>query len=197
MDMLAAHTAVTRQVVPNLPVELWEKIALQNAPTELAKALELVKTYGFFKTYSITFDPSGDLFASGSFDGNKINLWSAETGELIKTLDAHTDVIKSMSFAPSGDVLASAGLDETIKLWRVETGELIKTLDEAHESAVESLTFSPSGDLIASGGRDAEVKLWNAETGELVKTFDGHSMWVLSVSFSPSGYVVASGALDN
>jgi WD40 repeat protein len=58
---------------------------------------------------------------SGSKD-YPAKLWNTQTGELLATLQEHSDRILSVCFHPSGERLATSSADETIKLWDVNTG---------------------------------------------------------------------------
>lgn len=45
---------------------------------------------------------------------------------LIQDLDCHEDLINSLSFSPSGDLLASACDDSMIAIWYIESGTPIQ-----------------------------------------------------------------------
>jgi hypothetical protein len=44
------------------------------------------------------------------------------SGEYVKTLSGHCEVLLSVSFSPDGNLLASGSGDKTVKLWHVSTG---------------------------------------------------------------------------
>jgi WD40 repeat protein/SpoVK/Ycf46/Vps4 family AAA+-type ATPase len=137
--------------------------------------------------------PDG-LLASGSFD-QTIRLWDVHTGKLLKTLQGHTNMVKSVTFSPDGTRIASGSFDHTIKLWDVATGTLLYTLP-GHDGVILTVTWSPDGTLIASCGGDHTNKIWDASTGELLRTLKGHTHWVISVQFSPDGQTLVSSSND-
>ena len=102
--------------------------------------------------------------------------------------------VRSVSFSPDGQWIASGSEDKTVKIWSVESGECVTTFN-GHSLSVSSVSFSPDGASIVSGSHDNTVKVWSVESGECV-TLNGHSYGVLSVSFSPDGKHVASGSFD-
>ena len=48
---------------------------------------------------------------------------NAETGELVKELNGHSDIVVSVCFSPDGKLLASCSWDKSIVISNSETGE--------------------------------------------------------------------------
>ena len=49
-----------------------------------------------------------------------VKLWDTETGEILNTLEGHTEGISDIAWSPDGEFLASASDDKTIRLWSLE-----------------------------------------------------------------------------
>ena len=134
---------------------------------------------------SVVFSPDGNTIASGSGHwmgyegkasaGEEVRLWNANTGELIKTLTGHKDVVSSVAFSPDGNLivsgdwydwngyLSSGTWSGEIRVWDAHTGEHLKTLT-GHTGGVSSVAFSPDGKVLASGRTDGTILLWDFST---------------------------------
>jgi WD40 repeat protein len=80
---------------------------------------------------TIAFNSRGDLLAWAGSDST-IKISDPHTGKLVRTLSGHESGVSALKFLPRQDpsrtLLASAGLDGSIRLWDVGTGESLATL---------------------------------------------------------------------
>lgn len=83
---------------------------------EFRVRLLLWSTWNFINSLS-----QSGLIISGSNDC-KIKIWSAETGECLRTLTGHGALVRALAFDPANGRLASASYDKSIRLWDVSTG---------------------------------------------------------------------------
>jgi WD40 repeat protein/tRNA A-37 threonylcarbamoyl transferase component Bud32 len=148
----------------------------------------------------VAFSRDGKRLAAGGGD-RLVRVWDVSRAldgagnPLVRTLRGHAGGVSAVAFG-LGDVLASAGLDETVRLWDAATGELRHTL-RGHAGEVMSVVFSPDGKLLASGGgpgwQRGQVRLWDPATGKPRGVHYGLSGRVLGVSVSRLGRVAAAG----
>ena len=62
--------------------------------------------------YSVAFSPNGELIASGSFD-HTLNVWSVQTGELVKTFRGGGGIFE-VAWNATGDKVAACFSDNTV-----------------------------------------------------------------------------------
>ncbi|WP_341731508.1 AAA-like domain-containing protein [Microcoleus sp. EPA2] len=107
----------------------------------------------------------------------------------------HKDWVRSVSFSPTGDRIATASDDGTAKLWDLQGN--CKVTFTGHNDLVRSVSFSSTGDRIATASDDGTAKLWDLQ-GNCLVTFTGHQhhQWVNNVSFSATGDRIATASSD-
>ena len=77
--------------------------------------------------------------ATASLDGTA-KLWSASSGECLRTLEGHTGGLVSAVFSPDCQEVLTTSMDETAKLWSASSGQCLRTL-EGHTDGVASAVF--------------------------------------------------------
>ncbi|MGB7338119.1 MAG: protein kinase [Phototrophicaceae bacterium] len=134
---------------------------------------------------AIAYNPSGNLVLTAS--DNILTLWDVQSGTVLRTLAAHTDVITAINWSDDGRFASSVSRDNNIRLWDI-TGA-----DEALRQIITIETainrgkfpgFNSRGDRVIAG---VWVSLfnWDAQTGmrnESVSTGDE----IINVIYSPS-----------
>jgi len=74
----------------------------------------------------------------------KIKLWDTETGDLIKTLAGHTDIVCAAVWMADHEHFVSGGIDDFMILWN-KKGEL---MEKIKHSRVLDLVVAESGNLV-------------------------------------------------
>ena len=113
------------------------------------------------------FNPNTNVIATEMRDNTPISrwnnavwLWDIRTGEHIRTLTGHLEVIRCMTFSSDGEQLASGSYDETVLLWDLKTEKHPRILI-GHNDVVSDVVFSPDSKTLASTSKDGIVLLWD------------------------------------
>lgn len=114
---------------------------------------------------------------------------------LEKTFTGHRSWVSAVAFNPVMPMLASGGLDDTIKIWDIETGELTHQLT-GHSRGINGLAFGPTGQVLASCSDDDTIRVWNVGTGKTIHKLQGHTRDVTSVAIGHKGVILVSGSED-
>ncbi len=171
----------TRLVQAGCEIQIWNRITRQtivNAPQNGCLS-------------SVSWSRVIDRIATGAAD-NKVSIWSADTLELILSLNNDSNQINTVAWNPQNTSLASGDTNGTVKIWDGETGELINSLQVAMN--VYTISWSPDGNLLAIGGNNTEIQIWDIDKGQLRSTLPAAEtpFWVSSVEWHPDGTQLVS-----
>ncbi|HBQ97144.1 MAG TPA: hypothetical protein DD761_01225, partial [Cyanobacteria bacterium UBA11691] len=120
----------------------------------------------------------------------------------LHTIDSQKEPINAIAISPNGQVLASNGMDGTVRLWELPSGNPTQTL-EAHQDqrgsyAVSEIALSPDGKLLASASRsDNGLKLWDLTNNQQwqIKPQEG-LQGVVTLAISNQYKILATGSRD-
>ncbi len=140
--------------------------------------------------------PDGRRYVAGAEDKTSVTLRDMATGQVLATLEGHTDSVHTATFSPDGSRLVTSSSDKTARLWDAATGRQIVVL-EGHTSGVLDAAFSADGGTIATVSDDRTVKLWNASTGQEVATLDWPWGSIGFLAFTPDGKRLLAGEIMN
>ncbi len=159
---------------------------------------------GLNPIYSVAVSPDGQYAAAGR--ANQIFIYHVPTKKLITRLTdptllkdnkykngvSHRDLVHSLTFNQTGNLLASGGYRE-VKLWRRQPVKALRNIPLNTAAAI--IALSPDGQSLAVAEAN-NIRLINPNTGVAIKTLAGHTMPVSYVAFSPDNTQLLSGATD-
>ncbi|KAI0068487.1 WD repeat-containing protein 61 [Artomyces pyxidatus] len=150
--------------------------------------------------WDITWTAKDDAAVSISADGT-IKRWDSKSGQVLRSLDAHTLGLVSLSVSPDGRYALYNGIEGLTRLWDMESGEIVgehesyvRTGSEASEPSW-SVSLNPRGGTYASTGGSGNVTIHSAEPdtfGQQQSVLQsGRGKFGMRCSHSPDGSRVA------
>jgi WD40 repeat protein len=86
----------------------------------------------------------------------------------------------------TGQLVASASDDKTVRVWETATGTCRHELT-GHTGGVMAVVFSRDGQLVASASDDKTVRVWETATGTCRTVLDGPNLYISELAFSLDG----------
>ena len=138
--------------------------------------------------WCVAFSPDGRFLATGTGGDllnmvqeryarggdNRLRLWDAATGRLIREFEGHTHAIRGLAFTPDGTRVLTASLDGTLRLWDLIGGSELARIES--KTWVIDVAVSPDGQYaLASGGAlRNDVGTWIEVPEERLRLFRLH-----------------------
>jgi len=123
----------------------------------------------------------------------KIKVWNYETGEIVRTIDAHWLKINAL-IKLTNESVASCSDDQTVTVWNPFNGILINNFT-SHSAAV-ILLIQMSNGFLASASADKNIKIWDPFGSSIVDIPNAHSDVITSIICLDDGSL-ASGSEDS
>jgi len=120
------------------------------------------------ETNGVVFTNDNKQLLTGCADA-LIRVFEVETGKPVGELKGHNNgSVTDLQFSSDGKLLASAGIDSTVRLWDtsdLKKPMLTKTLVQ-HENLAFGVAISPDDKLLASAGWDDKIVVFDLKKDE-------------------------------
>ncbi|MET0237849.1 MAG: protein kinase [Kibdelosporangium sp.] len=139
---------------------------------------------------AMAYSPDGSLVALSN--KNNVDVRRISDGVVVASITGHEDSINALAFAPSGAVLASTSMDQTMRLWDTTKWTEIRKMTSA-EGGLASVAFSPTGNAVLASGIGTTIYAWDMPSGQQLLALATGSVTTLSLGISGDGHTVVSG----
>jgi WD40 repeat protein/serine/threonine protein kinase len=144
----------------------------------------------------LAWSPDGKRFAMRT--DKTIYVWSADSGELIQTVEGPGREIAGLAWSPDGNQLAStSGWGNQLLIYHASTAKLLRTFagTSRHLGAV---AWSPNGKwLAAAAGQPPEVLVWELDANKAEPLhLSGFKAGITGLSWSADGNTLVSSSAD-
>ncbi len=189
---LATPAPLVSTIRPDVPVALAQIIdrLLRKKPEDrFQKPAELAEALRAFLQGKAVQLPNGE--SSGKALAAPIKVLPP------LNIRAHGAAVSVLVLSDDGKLLATGGLDETVKVWDAETGRPRRPIS-GNEGALNCLAFHPEGNLLAGASSrlfvdDMGIHLWDLTTGREVRKLTGFQSNVQALRFDPKGRHLITG----
>ncbi|KAK5720467.1 hypothetical protein LTR17_014943 [Elasticomyces elasticus] len=114
-----------------------------------------------------------------------------QEGTVQAKFQQHAGAVNAVAVHPSGDILASAGIDKSYVLYDLQQGKVLTQVFSDYE--LTTIAFHPDGHLLAAGTSEGSTLLYDVKTSQLAHTFAASAAgFVNGLSFSENGTWLAS-----
>jgi WD40 repeat protein len=157
----------------------WKLLRNYTGHTDSVQSLEVIST---------------DLIASGSKD-KTIKIWSVNTGELQKTIQTPSSVIR-LKLLSNGLYLVAILNPNILNIYNISTSGNVNFIMTGHNGTVLELELIGDSNLLASSSDDLTIRIWDLTSLTCKFILTGHTDAVYGLK-SISNEVLASASQDN
>ncbi len=108
--------------------------------------------------------------------------------------------ILGVAYSHNGNLIVTAGSDQTAKIWHAQTREMVASLDHS-VGPVRKAAFSPDDSVVVTGTGDGSAWVWERSdwgkgASAKPRRLGGHASSVNSISFSKDGAWLVTASSD-
>jgi ankyrin repeat protein/WD40 repeat protein len=125
----------------------------------------------------VVYDRARDWLITAARN-NAIRVTTASSGEGVAVLKGHHRRPSGLSYDAKSGVLASAGLDRTVRIWDVLQAKCVHILK--HNSVVRCVSFDAPSQTVVSGVSDGTVLVWDSVSGKcrhVLQSSESYAIW--------------------
>ncbi len=140
---------------PRMLERLWFSLKQRSWPIPL---IEPAKHSA--EVTALTFDPSGERFASATRDGT-VSIFSSKDGKSIGAPLNQPKTVRGLRFSPDGMLLLTACDDAVARVWAVGKARVSLLGASKHQDVIAGIAWSGDGKRYATGSWDNRLCVWD------------------------------------
>lgn len=140
--------------------------------------------------HALEFGPSGRLLAAACEEGAAV--WTVP--ELVPELVVRGDVVRSLAFHPTGQLLALLNRELRLELWSLASHRLMHSLTVPAET--QKIEVSLDGNYLLALAGDRVAAAYSITTTPEKRYLLGHTGAATAVDFTPDGELIVSVSKD-
>jgi WD40 repeat protein len=124
----------------------------------------------------------GEHLCSGSSD-QSLRVWNLETGELLRTLNNHTNEVLDLTLRPGKEgvpFVASAGGDKMVRFWQPTIGRMVRFVRLT--STPLGIDWTCDGRFVLAACDDGGLQVIDAAAAKVVQKAPGRGGWANAVA---------------
>jgi WD40 repeat protein/serine/threonine protein kinase len=138
--------------------------------------------------WDLRVSPDGARVAAAGVS-RRVQIFDLVSAALVHQIEGHEDEIYGLGFGPSGRVIASGGLDRTLRLWRLDRRQ---DPPEGHTSAGHTIEVGSKRPIVATIGLDHSIRIWDLHTAAQLSVIHDSGLAPSNIDVSPDDTAVAA-----
>ncbi|MFO0977138.1 MAG: serine/threonine-protein kinase [Planctomycetaceae bacterium] len=140
---------------------------------------------------SVLVAPDGKWIACGNERTKQIELLDPNTFAVVRTLEAHTEVIRGLCCSATQDILVSVSHDRTLATWNTDSWKM-RHRCSGLPVRLDAVAMHPDGLTVATYDYAGRISLWDARVGRTLMAIDETAPATIGLAFSPNGRYLAA-----
>ncbi|KAG5505106.1 hypothetical protein JIQ42_04292 [Leishmania sp. Namibia] len=140
------------------------------------------------------FSADGRFFGVG-LQNNNVQLFFADSMKPYLSLFGHKLPPTSLSFSTDGTLVASVGMDKSLRFWGTDFGDCHRAI-HAHDDYITQVEFLEDTHYVFTVSMDGSVKQWDGDNWTMIQLFRQHQRGLWAVSATANGTCVATAGAD-
>ena len=143
---------------------------------------------------ALAWSPCSRYLAAAS-DDSSVRVWRENPSDLLLTIEAHADAVKSVCWSPDGKSLATCSVDGAVKVWSFPAGALECEWPGSDDWA-RSLGWADDGNTLICGYANGTVRIFSYRAKKEVRRLAAHEGRIRGIAIAPGAKWFATAATD-